>query len=233
MRAGLVKPSQGQSLLDYPWSSLARAYAAAPGRRAKWMAVEEGLAAFGLKDTLAGRKKMVGRTDRRAVEEEGQRCGVPLMPEEIDARCSHLRRGWFWGTQAFSEEALKIAKVGEPRSRIYRSTAEYRSHGMEQAERWLREGLAAAGVEAGELEKRAGNDPVKVALADVLWHRTVASQQWLARELAMKSAANVSQILRSVDRGRLRRGLGKDLRGFLKRCGEIQSAVGEDSRFDT
>jgi hypothetical protein len=32
-----------------------------------------------------------------------------LLPEEADARCSHLRRGWYWGSQVFAEEMLKMA----------------------------------------------------------------------------------------------------------------------------
>jgi hypothetical protein len=40
-----------------------------------------------------------------------------------------------------------------------------------------------------------GSDPRKVLLADLLWRRTVVSQEWLAEKLQMKSAANVSQQL--------------------------------------
>jgi len=38
-----------------------------------------------------------------------------------------------------------------------------------------------------------------VRLADLLWKRTVVSQEWLASKLEMKSAANVSQQLRRLD----------------------------------
>ena len=37
-------------LLDYPWSSLVRGYAVAPGKREKWVAVREGLKLFGYGD---------------------------------------------------------------------------------------------------------------------------------------------------------------------------------------
>jgi hypothetical protein len=37
---------------------------------------------------------------------------------------------------------------------------------------------------------------VKAALAKLLWERTMVSQPWLARHLHMKSAANVSQVLK-------------------------------------
>lgn len=239
VRAGMVRPSAGESLLDYEWSSLSRGYAVEPGRRAKWQAGASGLAVFGFEDTVAGRRAMVERTERRAVEEEGELCGVPLLPEEVDVRCSHLRRGWYWGTREFAERARELVRMEDPRSRIYRSSAEYRSHGLDQAERWLGEGLAAAGMGAAELKRRRGSDAVKVALADLLWRRTVVSQGWIAERLAMKSAANVSQILRTVDRSVIGGAIPAGLRRFLEECeGTGRSGRGGDrfktySRFDT
>ncbi len=48
VRAGLVKRARGEDLLDYPWSSLRAGYAAPPGKRAPWLAVEAGLDALGI-----------------------------------------------------------------------------------------------------------------------------------------------------------------------------------------
>ena len=39
-------------------------------------------------------------------------------------------------------------------------------------------------------------------LAELLWSRTVVSQEWLAEKLRMKSAANVSQQMKRLDRKR-------------------------------
>jgi putative transposase len=74
VRARMIQPKKGQSVLDYTWSSLASAYAVVRKRRAKWMAAEEGLKAFDLEDTVPGRRKMVERLDRRAVEKMGSGC---------------------------------------------------------------------------------------------------------------------------------------------------------------
>ena len=49
---------------------------------------------FDLPDTVAGRRRMVERLDRRAVEEEIKKCGMPEVPEDVDARCNYLRREW-------------------------------------------------------------------------------------------------------------------------------------------
>ncbi len=90
-----------QSVLDYRWSSLSTGYAVSRRQRPIWLAAEDGLAVFGLPDTAAGRRRMVDRLDRRAVDEETERCGVVALPEEMDARCSHLGRGWYWGRAYF------------------------------------------------------------------------------------------------------------------------------------
>jgi hypothetical protein len=163
-RAKLVRPRRGQSLLDYKWSSVAGGYALAARKRAKWLAAEEGLAAFGCKDTT----------------------------------CSHLRRGWYWGSQAFGEKMLKLAGVilGRDRSRIYRASLERRAHDVAKAEQLLREGLQAAGLDWRNLQRLSGSDARKVAIARAIWEQTVLPQTWLAERLRMRSAANVSQQLR-------------------------------------
>jgi hypothetical protein len=65
--------------------------------------------------------------------------------------------------------------------------------------RWcgLARGLKAGGLKPGSLSKVKGSDPRKVLLADLLWRRTVVSQEWLAAKLEMSSAANVSQQLKA------------------------------------
>jgi len=80
-----------------------------PGKRPKWLAAEEGLKRFDLPDTVAGRRRMVKRLDRRAVEEEIKKCGMPVISKDEDARCSHLRRGWYWGSQKFAGKLRELA----------------------------------------------------------------------------------------------------------------------------
>ena len=220
VRARIIRPDKEQSILDFPWSSVTGGYALPPGKRAKWLAAEVGLAAAGAPDTAAGRRQFVERLDRRAVLEERGRCGVPVLEGEIDARCSHLRRGWYWGTQAFAERMLNTFRPGvsKAKSRAYSRTAERRAHGTQQAERWLREGLTAAGLAETDLAGLKGTDPCKVALADLLWRHTTVSQSWLAEKLHLQSAANVSQLLRRTAPEVLKnkRCLPAPLREFLK-----------------
>ena len=221
VRAKIIRPAREESILDFPWSSVAGGYALPAGGRAKWLAAAAGFAACGLADTAAGRRQFVERLDRRAVREEAGRCGVPVLEEELDARCSHLRRGWYWGTQAFAERMLQTFRpgaAGKVKSRAMLRAPERRAHGQQQAEQWLREGLAAAGLTPGELAGLKATAPRKAALADLLWRHTTVSQAWLAEKLHLSSAANVSQVLRRTAPEVLKhkRRLPAALRDFLK-----------------
>ena len=213
VRAGIVRPSAGRSVLDYSWSSVAGGYALGSGKRAPWLAAAEGLEAFGCADTTKGRRRFVERLDRRAVEEAAAKVGVPELSPEVDARCSHLERGWYWGSQAFAERMLEIGEklIGRPKSRGYGSTGERRAHGEARASEILRAGLQLFEMDEEEMAGTAGSDERKVAIAKLIWERTTVSQKWIAARLAMGSGSNVSQQI-----GRSKEGMaGKLLRREL------------------
>lgn len=83
------------AILDYRWSL-------APEETGPGLAATEGLEVFGFAETTAGRRRMVERLERRALEEGKARAGVVPVSGEVDARSSHLRRGWYWGRQSFA-----------------------------------------------------------------------------------------------------------------------------------
>ncbi len=198
VRARLIKPLDKQSVLDFPWSSVSGGYALPPSRRPEWLAVPEGLKAFGYPDTTNGRRRWVERLDRRASEEEAQRCGVPAVQAEADARQSHLRRGWYWGSQSFVERTLQLAGdvLGQRRHRNYRASRESRAHGEDQARKLLTEGLSQARLAPSDLPALKGSDSRKVEIARAIREQTTMSLGWVAEHLSMKSATNVSQQLR-------------------------------------
>jgi REP element-mobilizing transposase RayT len=198
VRAGLAKRRSSASVLDYPWSSVAGGCALPPRRRPRWLAAVDALRAFGCPDTARGRRCWVERLDRRARSEASENCGVPEPPPDADGRCSQLRRGWYWGTQAFAERMLKIGEAVLKKNRhpSYRGSPESRAHGEQEALRLLKEGLKLARIDAQDLAGLKGSDPRKVAIARVIRHRTTVSMSWLAEHLAMRSAANVSQQIR-------------------------------------
>lgn len=161
-------------------------------------AAEAGLAGFGLKDTVEGRRRFVRRLDERACAEKPTESGLPPLDPEVDARLSHLQRGWYWGSQEFAERLLKLGSeaIGKKRERGYQYSAERRAHDEGEAERLLKTGLAAAGMGDAEVEQLPGADARKVAIANWIWSRTAVSQAWLAERLGMASAANVSYLIR-------------------------------------
>jgi REP element-mobilizing transposase RayT len=197
VRAGLVKVTAGKGLLDYEWSSLASAYALPPGRRAPWVAAAQGLSSMNFPDTAAGRRRYVEHLETRVRTEPRRECGVAPPPRE-DARASHLRRGWYWGSQMFEEKLLAMLgshpKAGANRN--YRSAPAHKDHGQRRAQALLEAGLRRHGIENAALESLPGADPRKAEIAMEIWEATTVSQAWIAGRLKMKSAANVSQIIR-------------------------------------
>jgi REP element-mobilizing transposase RayT len=196
VRAGLVRVARGGSARDYAWSSVAQGYAVGERQRAEWLAVKEGLKMAQCGDTAEGRRRFVEHLDRRAREEGARKAGI-MAPLE-DARRSHLRHGWYWGSQGFAEKMLKLADkaVRSRRNRTYRSAGVSKAHDQKEAEELLRAGLLAAGLEERTLAALPGSDVRKVALAELIVSRTVARQSWVAERLKMRSAANVSQQVR-------------------------------------
>jgi putative transposase len=214
VRAGLVNVQKRESVRDYPWSSVATGYAVGPNKRAEWLAVEEGLAMAQCPDTAAGRRRFVEHLDQRALDEGARKAGV-IAPEG-DRRRSHLRHGWYWGSQAFAEKALQRVgkRAGSYRNRTYRSGGISKAHDEMVAERILKAGLAATGLEEKTLRSLPGSDPRKVALATLLIDRTIARQGWIADRLSMSSAANVSQQVRRARKNKLK--LPSKLKTYLQ-----------------
>jgi len=216
-RAGLVDVSQGRSVLDYPWSSLAGGYALMPHQRAKWLAAGQGLAIMGVEDSVEGRKKMIERLDKRAVEER-ERSGWVAVDAEADKRGSHLRRGWYWGKQAFAEKVMKLGEsaLGQTRkARGYTASQEVLAHGEQKASALLTEGLIAAGLAGEDLAAYRCTEPRKVLLAALLWKKTTVSQTWIAERLGMKNAANVSRVVHRLDQAMLEKKVSEGMRCFL------------------
>ena len=198
VRAGLVDARGGESVLDFPWSSVAGGHALLPRRRPPWLDSEYALAALGFGDTANGRRRWVEHLDGRASAESREKCGVPEKDEERDGRLSDLRRGWYWGSQTFAERMLKLgeAVLKKLRHRSAKGSSEKRAHGEHEARRLIAEGKAIAGLNEEELAKLPGSEARKVAIAAVVWERTTVGMKWIAENLHLRSAANASQQIR-------------------------------------
>ena len=90
---------------------------------------------------------MVGRLDKRAAEERDQ-SGFVAVDAESDKRGSHLRRGWYWGKQAFAESLLKVGEAAIGRNREARGYDA--SPAMKCSWRATSAGSAGGGVAGGK-----------------------------------------------------------------------------------
>lgn len=84
VRAGLVNPGNGESVLDYPWSSVGGGHALPARRRPRWLASDSALSAFDYSDTTNGRRRWVQRLDDRARGEVLEQCGVSVRDTDRD-----------------------------------------------------------------------------------------------------------------------------------------------------
>jgi len=202
-RAGLIDPRKGQSLLDYPWSSLAAGYAVAPSKRPKWLDAGPRLVLSPWPDTAAGRRGYVGWLDGRVREEKAERLGLPDQAFEQQGERTTLRHGWYWGSEAFKEwmhDKLEGAakRVGK---RAVKKSIQGKDHAEKQAMGILEQGRERFGwetVESMRQPHRRG-DLGRVAIAWAIWRATAMPQGWIAERLGLRSAANVSQWLRRFE----------------------------------
>ena len=194
VRAGLAKVGAG--LLDYSWSSL-------PGyvrreARAPWLTVERGFAAHDLDDKAAHRRRMLEDVERRVREETAERCGL----SEIQGQSlqSTLRRGWYFGREEFREWLLAEADQVLARHREVRQNyhgPEIADHGVAHAQRIIAAEIAKLGLERGALARMPKSDLRKVRVAREVRQQTAVPLGWLAEQLAMGSAMNVSRLTRT------------------------------------
>ena len=191
-RAGMVDPEKGLGLLDYRWSSLSQGYGVRGSERAgAWMEVGSGLGLFQCEDTAVGRRRFIERLEQRAIA-EADRAGIS-RPNEQTLQ-STLRRGWYWGSEAWKETLLGLP-INESLDREHGFSEQGRARAEVMAEEIVRGMLKEAKLREEDLERLSGSDRRKVDVAVELSRKTSVSQRWIADRLAMRSASNVSQQL--------------------------------------
>lgn len=200
-RSRIIQSSKGESILDYEWSGLARGIAQPPGKRYPWHDVTGVLALNGLRDTVRDRRKYVERLDERIRSEEVERCGLPRTTGP--SLQSTIRRGWYWGSQAFRDSLLqRIEKsTDRPLGPDYASSSQGKDHSRRKAEEILsiaRKHFKLSGQDAFQQMKRG--DRRRVAVAWAIWRRTSMPQSWIAEATGITSAANVSQQVHRFER---------------------------------
>ena len=120
----------------------------------------------------------------------------------LNKRGSHLRRGWYWGKQAFAEKLLKLgdaAIVRKPEAQGSDAGLEMKAQGEQHALALLEEGLRVANLSKEELVGLGCAEPLKVLLAGLLRKKTTVSQARIEEHMGMRNAGNVSRVLHRMD----------------------------------
>ena len=205
VRAGMIAPERNQSLLDYPWSSVAKGYALPPSRRPSWLDAGRGLGLVDCPDRSHGRRRYVERLDRRAAAEEAHRCGLPESEVELGAARAagpSLRRGWYWGSDRFRERMTDLAQATarkqQHKTKLFSQSRQARDHRERMAEEIVAKALAHYEIETEEeLRRMTGRrDWRRVSVAWAIWSFTSVRQEWIAARMNLRNAANASQQIR-------------------------------------
>ena len=196
VRAKLVKLADG--LDNYPWTSLSY-YRNPPSKREPWQVVAKGLAETGLRDTASGRRNFLERLELKAGKQAASRAGL----SEIEGQSlqSTLRRGWYFGTQAFGDQLQDLA---EKTLRAKRGNANYcgteiKRHDEIRAQKILTAGLTEFGIGKGNLSGLKKSDWRKCLIALAVKRETSMSLSWISKELKMGVPAGVSRGTKLIE----------------------------------
>jgi len=196
-RAGLIKIGR-QRLDTYRWSS----YPFYTGRAKPvpaWLRRERVMGSLGL-----------GQGDGRgyAAYLEGRvlELGMKAGRKELEEKWRQLRRGWCAGGRAFAESLRQeLERAVRGRRRDSQGGGARRQHDEQSAERRVRAGLKALGLEEEDLARLRKGAPEKMALAAWLRGGTTEPLEWVSRRLAMGHPGNVSQGSRKLGPGDCRK----------------------------
>lgn len=157
---------------------------------------------LGPNGTVAGKRRFVERLDACALAETDDSAGV--VEKEGQSLQSTLRRGWYWGSEAFKKRLLDAygSESIEGSRRAMKSSPALRDHAEGCAEVIVRDGMKHYGMTEGDLTRKSRGDLRRASIAWAIWNRTSVPQLWIAKKLGMKSAGNVSRTVRRLDRMR-------------------------------
>lgn len=224
VRAKLVPSEAFPGLLDYPWSSLAKGYALAPKARPLWLAAEDGLALFRYNDEVADRRGFVERLEARMNEEAREQCGFSEL--EGQTLQSTLRKGWYWGGEAFKESLLgrldQLKGKSLPTAKDFRGSVQAKDHAVRDAEVIISDAVQHFRMEGGGSEDFAGlsrGSLYRVVVAWAISRKTSLKLSWIAERLFMRSADNVSVQVRKFAL-KPESELTKEIRAWKKRIND-------------
>lgn len=171
-------------LAEFEWSSFPF-YLKSPAERPTWLNVERLRAAEGLPgDTAASRREFERRMEA-------------LRRAEPPAEWARLRRGWYFGSDAFRAGLLARMASGAGVVRHGAMPIEAAEH---SGERIVTEELGHLGWSAAELASQPKTAAAKVEIARRLRRETTLSLRWIAGRLGMGSVNTLRNALLATNK---------------------------------
>jgi putative transposase len=197
VRARLIEGGEGFD--SWEWTSL-REYRKPQSKRFEWMETGKGFESVDLKDTPAGRRRYIERLEALVDWSEPTEAGKVLW--EGQSLQSTLRRGWYFGTQAFREKLLdRLGRSGLEAGRNTQkryTNAEFKDHDLAVSRRIVKIGLKHLGLKPADLPKLRKCDERKALIAHILMEQTSVRQKWIVETLQMGSAPYVSRLAKEM-----------------------------------
>ena len=166
-----------RALVNYPWSSFP--FYVRPRNRPHWLCVDRVLGCWHLEDGRSGRLQY-----RRGMQANVDGMAVSKQPGEYDPAWSKIRRGWFWGSQAFGQQLLdKLEVIRAATQPGSLGGQEIRLHNERQAEQLKQQGLSALNLSEDDLVCMAKGAVEKKVLVWFIKHQTTVSNAWLSKQV--------------------------------------------------
>lgn len=223
VRAGLVAEREG--LESFAWSSLPM-YLGEPQERPEFLETAMAFGVSGCNDDAGGRREFLLGLERSVDWADPTRAGVVFSAARGEPELSvhaALRRGWFFGSQAFRENLMaklkaKLEEGGRKRANGYHGP-EVHDHHDARAERLATVGCEFFGLTGEALRGLPKSDRRKALIAWLVHRETTVPLDWISGRLDMGVRAGVC---RSIKRVREVIGADEDLKAAER---EIMSRI--------
>lgn len=192
-RAGLLDSASGK-LAGYRWSSFPLYLY--PSKRPDWLAVDRVLGELGVQDDPKGLRWYRQYMKKRVAEVVSS-----ANPADADEDWERIRDGWYLGSAEFRDELLdRLDGVLKGVKRNSLAGDEMRRHDEAEAERFLRKGLDALGIQNCDLSDMQKGAPEKAVLAWYLRKNTTVGRAWIVGRLIMGDESRITKLVRTVEK---------------------------------
>ena len=200
VRAGAVEGGDGME--SYAWSSLPLYLREAPDRPA-FLETALGFEVSGCRDDAEGRKEFLLGLERSVDWGNPTQAGVVFGSEQRRPELSvhaALRRGWFFGSQAFRENLMAKLKIKLELAAVRTANGyhgpEIKDHGQAVAERLASAGCWYFGWDDEDLVGLPKGDERKALIASLIHRETTVPLDWISARLRMGVRAGVCRSIK-------------------------------------